>query len=87
MSMVFNLGVSNNWAYIDWPSIDFPVSMNIDYVRVYQPEDEINLTCDPADYPTFDYINNHPAAYKNWNVTHWEKAGYSTPKHKLNGGC
>lgn len=87
MSMILNLGVSNNWAYIDWPSIDFPISMSIDYIRVYQPEDEINLTCDPKDYPTFDYINNHPAAYRDWNVTHWENAGYSTPKHRLNSDC
>ena len=24
MSLILNLGISNNWAYIDWPSISFP---------------------------------------------------------------
>ncbi|GME85808.1 unnamed protein product [[Candida] boidinii] len=85
MSMILNLGISNNWAYIDWPSIDFPVQMEIDYVRIYQPKNATSLTCDPQDFPTYDYIENHPIAYKNWNITSWDKTGYSTPKNKITG--
>lgn len=85
MSIVMNLGISNNWAFIDWPSIVFPAIMEIDYVRIYQPEDAISLTCDPADYPTYDYINDHGLAYNIWNYTSWEAAGYSFPKNKLTG--
>ncbi|KAM9903220.1 hypothetical protein OXX79_003485 [Metschnikowia pulcherrima] len=87
MSIVLNLGISTNWAYIDWPSIHFPNMMHIDYVRVYQPEDEINMTCDPEDYPTSDYIASHKPAYYNANHTSWEDAGYSFPKNKLVHGC
>lgn len=85
MSMILNLGISNNWAYIDWPSIDFPVQMEIDYVRIYQPKNATSLTCDPEDYPTYDYIENHPIAYRDWNITSWDKTGYSTPKNKITG--
>lgn len=85
MSIVMNMGISNNWAFIDWPSLVFPTVFEIDYVRIYQPEDAISLTCDPEDHPTFDYINNHPLAYNIWNYTSWESAGYSFPKNKLTG--
>lgn len=87
MAIVMNLGISNNWAYIDWPSLNFPVTMRIDHVRIYQPEDEINVTCDPEDYPTYQYIQDHLNAYENVNLTSWEDAGYSFPKNKLLHGC
>lgn len=41
----------------------FPAIMQIDYVRVYQRSDSINVGCDPEGYPTADYINNHLEAY------------------------
>lgn len=87
MSIILNLGISNNWAYIDWPSIKFPATMQIDYVRVYQPKDAISVTCDPADYPTYDYIQEHLNAYSNVNLTSWEAAGYDYPKNILTGNC
>lgn len=85
MSIVMNLGISNNWAFIDWPSIAFPAIMEVDYVRIYQPSNATSLTCDPDDHPTVDYINNHGAAYNIWNYTSWEAAGYKFPKNKLTG--
>lgn len=85
MSVIMNMGISNSWAYIDWLSIHFPINFKIDYIRLYQPEDAINLTCDPADYPTYQYIEEHLNAYSNVNLTTWEDAGYTFPKHKLNG--
>lgn len=85
MSMILNLGISNNWAYIDFPSIDFPVTFEIDYVRIYQPNDSVSITCDPEDYPTYDYINDHPLAYEDWNITLWNNTGYSIPGNTLIG--
>lgn len=87
MSIVMNLGVSNSWAYIDWQSLYFPMHMRVDYVRVYQPENDINMTCDPDGYPTTDYINSHESAYMNVNATSWEMAGYSFPHNKVVQGC
>ncbi|ODV97632.1 hypothetical protein PACTADRAFT_37303 [Pachysolen tannophilus NRRL Y-2460] len=85
MSIIMNLGISNNWAYIDWPSIAFPVTLSVDYVRIYQPNDSISLTCDPDDYPTYDYIEAHPDAYEDYNKTTWTGAGYTIPGNKLVG--
>jgi beta-glucanase (GH16 family) len=87
MLIVMNLGVSNSWAYIDWASLHFPVTFSIDYVRVYQPEDEINVTCDPPDYPTYNYIQEHLPAFEVHNYTSWEEAGFKFPKNKLVNGC
>lgn len=87
MSIILNLGISNNWAYIDWYSIFFPVTMSIDYVRLYQPSENTSVTCDPEGYPTYDYIQDHLDAYSNVNYTSWEAAGYSTPKNILTGNC
>ncbi|SCU95312.1 LADA_0G14884g1_1 [Lachancea dasiensis] len=87
MSIILNLGLSTNWAYIDFNSIFFPVTMSIDYVRVYQPSDAVNINCDPDDYPTYDYIQSHLNAYTNANLTDWESAGYTFPKNILTGNC
>lgn len=87
MSIVLNLGLSNSWAYIDWPSLQFPMHMRIDYVRVYQPADAIDMTCDPEGYPTYNYIQDHLDAYMNNNHTSWEMAGYKFPKNKIVNGC
>ncbi|EGW31664.1 uncharacterized protein SPAPADRAFT_140433 [Spathaspora passalidarum NRRL Y-27907] len=85
LSIVMNLGISNNWAYINWPALTFPSTMRIDYVRVYQPEDQVNIGCDPPGYPTFDYIEQHLNIYSDANITKFEKGGYKIPKNKLTG--
>ncbi|CAN3373420.1 hypothetical protein DIURU_000351 [Diutina rugosa] len=85
MSIIMNMGISNNWAYIDWNALKFPVTFRIDSVRVYQPKDQINVGCDPPGYPTQEYINKHKDIYYNVNLTSFEKAGYTFPKHKLMG--
>lgn len=87
MLIIVNLGISNNWAYVDWNALAFPVTMRVDYIRVYQPKDQINVGCDPPGYPTQNYIKQHPLIYHNVNVTHFEKAGYTTPKNVLTGNC
>ncbi|EIW55856.1 beta-glucan synthesis-associated [Trametes versicolor FP-101664 SS1] len=93
MSIILNLGLSKNWQDILLETMVFPAIMQIDYVRVYQRSDSINVGCDPAGYPTADYINNHLEAYSNVNLTYWSQpspsgAGYPWPKNSaLAGGC
>lgn len=85
MSIILNLGISNSWVYIDWPSLVWPSRMRIDYVRIYQPTGAQSITCDPTDYPTYDYIESHKDVYDNPNITSWEDTSYSWPKNKLTG--
>ncbi|KAK9462385.1 beta-glucan synthesis-associated [Lipomyces oligophaga] len=87
MSMIINLGISDSWTYIDWPALEFPSYMRVDYVRIYQLEGSESITCDPDGYPTTDYIADHPKAYKNANMTSWTEAGYDWPKNSYMDGC
>ncbi|KAJ7639165.1 beta-glucan synthesis-associated [Roridomyces roridus] len=85
MSIILNLGISNNWQQINLDSMVFPAEMLVDYVRVYQRDGETNLGCDPPDYPTMDYINNHFTVFDNPNITTWQ---WDKPKNSLfDGGC
>lgn len=87
MSIVMNVGISNNWAYIDWPALKWPSKMKVDYVRVYQPSDAKSITCDPEGFPTYDYIEDHKNVYTNANLTLWKDAGYKFPPNKLTSDC
>ncbi|KAI9672482.1 MAG: hypothetical protein M1817_003248 [Caeruleum heppii] len=87
MAMVLNLGMSEGWSEIDYANLKFPTIMYIDYVRWYQKAGESSVTCDPPGYPTTEYIQQHPLAYTNSNLTTWDETGYGWPKHELNGGC
>jgi len=60
---ISNTNCAANWQDIDLTTMTFPTEMRIDYVRVYQRENYENVGCDPPDYPTMKYINDHPAAY------------------------
>jgi beta-glucanase (GH16 family) len=53
-----NLGISKNFGALDFENLQFPGTMNIDYVRVYQhqPKNAVNTGCDPKDFPTAAYI-------------------------------
>ncbi|KAJ7752819.1 beta-glucan synthesis-associated [Mycena maculata] len=85
MSIILNLGISHNWQTINLDSMVFPAEMLVDYVRVYQRDGETNIGCDPSDYPTTDYINNHYSAYTDPNITEWQ---WDKPKNSLyEGGC
>ncbi|TIA71747.1 hypothetical protein E3P91_02375 [Wallemia ichthyophaga] len=87
MSIIMNFGMADGFAEVEMDKLQFPATMSIDYVRIYQPEDNINIGCNPPDYPTTDYINDHLEAYQNNNITQWEDLGYSWPKSSLNGDC
>ncbi|KAJ6527706.1 beta-glucan synthesis-associated protein-domain-containing protein [Mycena capillaripes] len=85
MSIILNLGISSNWQNIDLSTMVFPAEMLVDYVRVYQRDGETNVGCNPPDYPTTDYIQNHYTAYANPNLTQWQ---WDKPKNSLyHGGC
>lgn len=73
MSVIVNFGMSNSFAFVDHANLAplFPATMRVDYVRIYQDEDEEMVTCDPPGYPTTEYIKKHEKAYKNANLTHW----------------
>ncbi|KAJ3570177.1 hypothetical protein NP233_g4569 [Leucocoprinus birnbaumii] len=88
MYLIANLGFSPNFGYIDFDNLQFPATMSVDYIRVYQPEDAINIGCDPVDYPTMNYIQTFEEAYTNFNLTLWNSPNYPNewPKNRLNGG-
>lgn len=88
MSIVLNMAISESFQNVDVANMKFPADLLIDYVRVYQRSDSINVGCDPPDYPTADYINRHLNAYTNRELVSWTGAGYTKPKNRLwDGGC
>jgi hypothetical protein len=86
-----NLGMSPNFAYgVDFSTLQYPATMLIDYVRVYQPSDAHNVGCDPSDRPTMTYISTYSEAYTNYNLTLWGSPQFNQTEPKnglLNGGC
>ncbi|KAK7062620.1 hypothetical protein VNI00_000108 [Paramarasmius palmivorus] len=56
MYLIMNLGMSHGFGDVDLANLKFPTSMLVDYIRVYQPPDAINIGCDPKGFPTTDYI-------------------------------
>jgi beta-glucanase (GH16 family) len=77
MAIIANSGMSNSFAAIDAATIekDLPSLMRIDYIRIYQDDDQGDdddwMTCDPPGYPTTEYIRKHPEPYANPNLTDW----------------
>lgn len=73
MSIIANFGMSNSFAQINMTGLAtlMPATMRFDYIRIYQPDDEVLITCDPPGYPTTGYIAQHPEPYNNPNITHW----------------
>ena len=69
MSLIVNLGLSTSWSNLDWANMVFPTVMRVDYIRWYQPKGQEMVTCDPPGWETTEYIQQHPAAYKNPNFT------------------
>ena len=55
--LIANLGISPAFGRIDFEHLQFPATMRIDYIRVYQQKDQINIGCDPPNFPTMSYIN------------------------------
>ncbi|KAH7885927.1 glycoside hydrolase family 16 protein [Phlebopus sp. FC_14] len=103
MYLIANLGLSNNFAPVDFTHLAFPATMRIDWIRVYQPKNAINIGCDPKDFPTAAYINQcvvsgscdswlmasrYMEAYTNPNLTTWRgDYGQPFPKNSFLGQC
>lgn len=54
-----NLGISENFGFVDYDHLRFPSTLRVDWIRVYQDPDNINIGCDPPDFPTAAYINEY----------------------------
>jgi len=88
MYIITNLGMSTNFGDVDLEHLTFPTKMSIDWIRVYQPSDSINIGCDPKDFPTQAYINQYIEAYTNPNLTTWVDDFKQTfPKNSFKGEC
>jgi len=90
LSVIANFGMSNSFAAINIEDIeahDLPATMRIDYIRIYQPEDNQMITCDPEGYETTEYIRTHPEPYANPNLTDWKSTKYDWPKNSFMDGC
>ena len=48
--------MSSNFGFVDLDHLSFPTTMKVDWIRVYQDPDNINIGCDPPDFPTKAYI-------------------------------
>lgn len=55
--LIMNLGMSRNFGFVDLAHLTFPAHMRVDYIRVYQPKNAINIGCDPKAFPTKAYID------------------------------
>ncbi|KAK0188685.1 glycoside hydrolase family 16 protein [Armillaria mellea] len=83
-----NLGMSTNFGDVDLDHLTFPAVMSIDWIRVYQDPNNINIGCDPDDFPTAAYIETYSEAYNNPNLTTWvDDYGQTIPKNSLVDGC
>jgi beta-glucan synthesis-associated protein KRE6 len=96
MYIIVNLGMSRNFGSIDFEHLTFPNHLKVDWIRVYQDPDNINVGCNPKGWETETYIQNHMEAYTNPNMTAWvepknglEGLGYGGkwPGNRLLGQC
>lgn len=86
MYMVLNLALSAAFQSLQFDRLEFPGTLRIDYVRVWQEKGKTSITCDPEDYPTADYINRHIDLYTNPNITTYPEDLW--PKNSLSeNGC
>ncbi|TFK62962.1 glucosidase [Pluteus cervinus] len=86
MYIIANLGFSLNFGNIDFEDLTLPATMSIDWIRVYQPKNSVNIGCDPIDFPTAAYIETYSDAYSNYNLTTWAQYNQTFPKNRLTTG-
>ncbi|RDB28835.1 Beta-glucan synthesis-associated protein SKN1 [Hypsizygus marmoreus] len=88
MYMIINLGMSKNFGDVDLEHLKFPTMLRVDWIRVYQPKDAINIGCDPKEFPTKAYIEQYVRAYMEANLTTWtDDFGQLYPKNSFLGQC
>jgi len=83
-----NLGMSPGFGKIEFDKLLFPTTMKIDYIRVYQDPNKVNVGCNPPGFPTEQYIQKYLEAYTNPNLTTWQDDfGQPFPKNNLTSQC
>lgn len=88
MYIIMNLGMSESFGHVDLANLVFPAIMSVDYVRVYQPMNAVNIGCDPPGAPTAEYIATYMEAYTNPNYTTWvDDFKQPMPKNRLVDTC
>ncbi|GAA5981997.1 hypothetical protein JCM5350_000607 [Sporobolomyces pararoseus] len=87
MYAIFNLGMSPNFGVIDYEGLTFPAKMRVDWIRVWQQKDKIDIGCDPEANPTVQYILDNPELYYNQNLTTLADAGREFPRNRLVDQC
>ncbi|GAC77201.1 hypothetical protein PANT_25d00028 [Moesziomyces antarcticus T-34] len=87
MSIILNLGMAYNFQPPVWDQLQFPGTLKIDYVRMYQRDGRADrVSCDPKEFPTRSYIERHKDVYSNVNITRFPKD--RIPKNSLtHPGC
>lgn len=81
-------GLSPGFQQIYFDEITFPAKLRVDYVRLYQKAGEpTRLSCDPEDYPTKKYIEDHATLYYNPNHSIFPKDLFDWPKNRLLEPC
>ncbi|KAG2023057.1 beta-glucan synthesis-associated protein [Coprinopsis cinerea AmutBmut pab1-1] len=88
MYIIINLGMSENFGLVDFDHLTFPTTMRVDWIRVYQPRNAINIGCSPKDFPTEAYINRYVDVYTNPNITTWRDDYHQPfPRNRFLGQC
>ncbi|KAI1791140.1 glycoside hydrolase family 16 protein [Ganoderma leucocontextum] len=88
MYLIMNLGISESFGAVQYDELTFPSTMRIDWIRVYQDPNAVNIGCDPPDFPTAAYIEQYAEAYHNPNLTTWVgDYGQTMPNNKYLGQC
>jgi hypothetical protein len=82
-----NLAMSSGFGEIDEKNAPMPSTMYVDYIRIYQHPDKIDVTCDPKDRPTAKYIKDHPKLYNDPGLRAFNESGYPLPEYSLNPKC
>ncbi|KAJ9478562.1 putative Beta-glucan synthesis-associated protein KRE6 (putative) [Pseudozyma hubeiensis] len=84
MFMILNVAISESFQVPDFDLLRFPAHMAVDYVRVYQRDGQPDrVGCDPANRPTYDYIQNNLDMYFNANLSEFPKD--KIPRNRLQG--
>ncbi|KAI0063315.1 glycoside hydrolase family 16 protein [Artomyces pyxidatus] len=90
MYIIMNLGLSPGFAHgVDFTTLQYPATMLVDYVRVYQPKGAKNVGCDTLERPTEAYINAYMEAYTNANFTLFGTPQFNQtiPRNNLTAPC
>ncbi|TBU39860.1 glycoside hydrolase family 16 protein [Dichomitus squalens] len=88
MYLIMNLGMSSGFGEIEFDKLTFPSTMRVDWIRVYQDPNAINIGCDPSAFPTSAYISQYQEAYANPDLTTWvDDYKQVFPKNKLLEQC